>query len=108
MGSPWTASYAAFLRAVQFLCLNMCVYGGRMVPQGGRHLATFPQGVAGDRPAWGGAGQGGEGTNSQTGIQAHLHQTCHWCPAGEPSSVRNQPCTMCHSVISAPVAPGAQ
>ena len=47
----------------------MCVYGGSAVPQGGdggggmgdRHLATVPQGVAGDRVPWGGEGQGGGG-----------------------------------------------
>ena len=35
---------------LQFLCLQMCVYGGSAVPQGGvgdRHLVTVPQGVVG-------------------------------------------------------------
>ena len=49
---------------LQFLCLQMCVYGGSAVPQGGlgdRHLVTVPQGVAGDRLPWGGERQGGGG-----------------------------------------------
>ena len=47
---------------LQFLCLQMCVYGGGVVPQGGvgdRHLVTIPQGVVGDRLPWGGERQGG-------------------------------------------------
>ena len=35
-------------------------------------------------------------------------QTCHQCPAGGLGFVRNRPRPGCHSVISAPVAPGAQ
>ena len=49
---------------LQFLCLQMCVYGGGAVPQGGVgdcHLATVPQGVVGDRLPWGGERQGGGG-----------------------------------------------
>ena len=49
---------------LQFLCLQMCAYGGGAVPQGGvgdRHLATVPQGVVGDRLPWGGERQGGGG-----------------------------------------------
>ena len=41
---------------LQFLCLQMCVYGGSVVLQGGvgdRHLVTVPQGVVGDRLPWG-------------------------------------------------------
>ena len=37
---------------LQFLCLQMCVYGGGAVPQGGvgdRRLVTVSQGVVGDR-----------------------------------------------------------
>ena len=48
--------------SLQFLCLQMCVYGWGVVPQGGvgdRHLVTIPQGVAGDRLPWGGERQGG-------------------------------------------------
>ena len=47
---------------LQFLCLQMCVYGWGVVPQGGvgdRHLVTIPQGVVGDRLPWGGERQGG-------------------------------------------------
>ena len=47
---------------LQFLCLQMCVYGGGVVPQGGvgdRHLVTIPQGVVGDRLPWGGEQHGG-------------------------------------------------
>ena len=47
---------------LQFLCLQMCMYGGGVVPQGGvgdRHLVTIPQGVVGDRLPWGGERQGG-------------------------------------------------
>ena len=47
---------------LQFLCLQMCVYGGGVVPQGGmgdRHLVTIPQGVVGDRLPWGGERHGG-------------------------------------------------
>ena len=50
------------LSLLQFLCLQMCVYVGGAVPQGGvgdRHLATVPQGVVGDRLPWGGERQGG-------------------------------------------------
>ena len=51
---------------LQFLCLQMCVYGGSAVPQGGvgsRHLVTVPQGVVGDHLPWGGERQGrGGGT----------------------------------------------
>ena len=66
IGSPLNTSYAEFSRfMLQFLCLKRCVYGGGVVPHGGggggRHLATVPQGVAGDRLPWGGAGQGGGG-----------------------------------------------
>ena len=49
---------------LQFLCLQMFVYGGSAVPQGGvgdRHLVTVPQGVVGDRLPWGGERQGGGG-----------------------------------------------
>ena len=35
-------------------------------------------------------------------------QTCHFCPATELGFIRNQPRTTRHSVIAAPVAPGAQ
>ena len=48
MGSPLNVSYAELFRfMLQFLCLQMCVYGGSAVPQGGvgdRHLVTVPQG----------------------------------------------------------------
>ena len=47
---------------LQFLCLQMCVYGGGVVPQGGvgdRRLVTIPQGVVGDRLPWGGERHGG-------------------------------------------------
>ena len=51
IGSPLNASCAEFFRfMLQFLCLQMCVYGGGVVPQGGvgdRHLVTIPQGVVG-------------------------------------------------------------
>ena len=53
IGSPLNVSDAEFFRfMLQFLCLQMCVYGGSAVPQGwvgGRHLVTVPQGVVGDR-----------------------------------------------------------
>ena len=36
IGSPLNVSYAEFFRfMLQFLCLQMCVYGGSAVPQGG-------------------------------------------------------------------------
>ena len=58
-------AYAEFFRfMLQFLCLQMYVYGGGVVPQGGvgdRHLVTIPQGVVGDRLPWGGERQGGGG-----------------------------------------------
>ena len=64
IGSPLNTSYAEFFRfMLQFLCLQMCVYGGGVVPRGGgvgdRHLVTIPQGVVGDRLPWGGEQQGG-------------------------------------------------
>ena len=56
-------AYAEFFRfMLQFLCLQMCVYGGGVVPQGGLgdcHLVTIPQGVVGGRLPWGGERQGG-------------------------------------------------
>ena len=89
IGSPLNVSYAEFFRfMLQFLCLQMCVYGGSAVPEGGlgdrhlvtvpqgglgdhhlvtvpqgavgdRHLVTVPQGVVGDRLPWAGEGQRG-------------------------------------------------
>ena len=63
IGSPLNASYAEFFHfMLQFLCLQMCVYGGGAVPQGevgDRHLVTIPQGVVGDCLPWGGERQGG-------------------------------------------------
>ena len=52
------------LSVLQFLCLQMCVYGGGAVPQGrvgDRHLVTVSQGVVGDCLPWGGTtrGEGG-------------------------------------------------
>ena len=49
---------------LQLLCLQVCMYGGSPVPQGGvgdRHLATVPWGVVGDRLPWAGEGHGGGG-----------------------------------------------
>ena len=70
MDSPLNVSYAEFFHfMVQFLCLQMCVYGGSAVPQGGvgdRHLVTVPQGVVGDRLPWGGERQGAGGVPSTT------------------------------------------
>ena len=54
---------------LQFLCLQMCVYGWGVAPQGGmgdRHLVTIPQGVVGDRLPWGGERRGGGGVLSCT------------------------------------------
>ena len=56
---------------LRFLCLQMCVYGGCAVPQGGvgdRHLVTVPQGVVGDRLPQVGERQGGGGTGSSHSI----------------------------------------
>ena len=68
MDSPLNVSYAEFFHfMVQFLCLQMCVYGGSAVPQGGvgdRHLVTVPQGVVGDRLPWGGERQGAGGVGT--------------------------------------------
>ena len=65
MGSPLNVSHDEFFRfMLQFTCLQMCVYGGSAVPQGGlgdRHLVTVPQGVVGDRLPWGGERQGAGG-----------------------------------------------
>ena len=70
---------------LQFLCLQVCVYGGGAVPQGGpgdRHLVTVPQGVVGDRLPWGGEGQGGgeyakpcraQRAREQRGARAGMH-----------------------------------
>ena len=53
ISSPLNVSYAEVfcfrLQFLQFLCLQMCVYGSSAVPQGG----------VGDRLPWGGEGQGG-------------------------------------------------
>ena len=36
IGSPLNVSYAEFFRfMLQILCLQMCVYGGSAIPQGG-------------------------------------------------------------------------
>ena len=63
IGSPLNASYAECFRfMLQFLCLQMCMYGWGVVPQGGvgdRHLVTIPQGVVGDRLPWGEERHGG-------------------------------------------------
>ena len=64
IGSLLNASHAEFFRfMLQFLCLQVCVYDGSVVPHGGgvgdRHLATVPQGVVGDRLPWVGKGKGG-------------------------------------------------
>ena len=63
IGSPLNASYAECFRfMLQVLCLQMCVYGWGVVPQGGvgdRHLVTIPQGVVGDCLPWGGERHGG-------------------------------------------------
>ena len=59
------AATVFFRFAVTFLWLKMCLYGGSAVPHGGWGTVTWQlsprrwQGVAGDRPPWGGAGQGG-------------------------------------------------
>ena len=42
IGSPLNASYAEFFRfMLQFLCLQMCVYSGGVVPQGGWGTVTW-------------------------------------------------------------------
>ena len=42
IGSPLNASYAEFFRfMLQFLCLQMCVYGGGVVPHGGWRTVTW-------------------------------------------------------------------
>ena len=52
MGSPLNVSYAEFFRfMLQFLRLQMCVYGGSAVLQG----------VVGDRLPWDGERQGAGG-----------------------------------------------
>ena len=52
IGSPLNASFAEFFRfMLQFLCLQMCVYGGGAVPQGGWGGASLD-----DRPPWAGRG----------------------------------------------------
>ena len=78
IGSPLDESYAEFFHfMLQFLCLQMCVYGGSAVPQGGvgdRHLVTVPQGVVGDRLPWGGERQGAGGVpvfTAKTSCTAH-------------------------------------
>ena len=80
IGSPLNASYDEFFRfMLQFLCLQMCVYGGSAVPQGGlgdRHLVTVPQGVVGDRLPRGGERQGGGGGISV--VINTVHSSC--CP----------------------------
>ena len=63
IGSPLNASYAEFFRfMLQFLCLQMCAYGGRVVPQG----------VVGDCLPWGGERQGGGGGTIKWGPQLTL------------------------------------
>ena len=72
LGSPLNTSYAEFFGfMLQFLCLQMCMYGGGVVPQGGvgdRHLVTIPQGVVGDRIPWGGERQGGGGVTKLVSV----------------------------------------
>ena len=65
IGSPLNVSYAEFFRfMLQFLCLQMCVYGSSAIPQAGvgdGHLVTVPQGVVGDCLPWVGKDNGGGG-----------------------------------------------
>ena len=68
IGSPLNASYAEFFRfMLQFLCLQMCVYGGSAVPQGeagGLSLGDRPPGGGGGPSSLGwGRTRGGGGTN---------------------------------------------
>ena len=42
IGSPLNASYAEFFHfMLQLLCLQMCVYGGGVVPKGGWGTVTW-------------------------------------------------------------------
>ena len=48
---------SSFVLMLQFLCLQMCVYGGSVVPQGGLGTVTWQpslERVVGDRLPWGG------------------------------------------------------
>ena len=70
---------------LQFLCLQMCVYGGSAVPQGGvgdRHLVTIPQGVVGDRLPWGGERQGGGRVLPSAALATFSNRlpNCFWEP----------------------------
>ena len=66
MGSPLNVSYAEFFRfMLQFLCLQMCVYGGSAVPQGGGggpSLGDRPPGVGGGPSSLGWGTTRGGGT----------------------------------------------
>ena len=91
IGSPLNVSYAELFRfMLQFLYLQMCVYGGGAVPQGGgggdRQLVTVPQGVVGDRLPWGGKGQGEGGVHA-----LHSYIACHLWVAPPPPLCHSSP-----------------
>ena len=102
IGSPLNVSYAEFFRfMLQFLCLQMCVYGGSAVPQGGRggrHLVTVPQGVVGDRLPYAGEGQGG---GVHEWVASTSFRQAMSCMGSEASLLG---CALCAvSLISAPL-----
>ena len=91
MGSPLNISYASFFRfMLQFLCLQMCVYGGSAVPQGGGggpSLGDHPPGAGGGGvfPGVGNDKGRGRGYNDDNGCncgsqgpQLLLAVSCEW------------------------------
>ena len=72
---------------LQFVCLQMCVYGGGAVPRGvmgDRHVATVPQGVVGDRLPLVENDKGGGGTRAKmfsgafSAFDVLLMSYCSW------------------------------
>ena len=79
IGSPLNTSYAEFFRfMLQFLCLQMCVYGGSAVPQGGRGTVTWqpsPRGWWGTVFPGVGQDKGGGGLWGCSGVTVGLHDS---------------------------------
>ena len=68
---------------LQFLCLQMCVYGWGVVSQGGvgdRHLVTIPQGVVGT--VFPGVGNDTRGGGYETSLAGPTMIPCRACSHG--------------------------
>ena len=67
--STMARSYAEFFRfMLQFLCLQVCMYGGSVVPRGGGGGLSL-----GNRPPWGGGGPSSLGWGRTGGGEGNRH-----------------------------------